>query len=148
MISSMIYLGFVLVVAFFFAKLEIQIEGDAGWAQNLPTWRVEKHPLLDVFLGGRPLTGYHAWAFSTVFLLFHAPFFFGGGFSLQAEAKVLGGYAIFWLVEDFLWFVLNPAFGVKRFTREHIWWHKRWFLGLPQDYWIWGTPALTALLVL
>jgi len=24
-------------------------------------------------------------------------------------------------VEDFLWFVLNPAYGMRRFRREHIW---------------------------
>lgn len=143
-----LYVGFVLVLALFFAKLEIQIEGDAGWAASLPTWRVESHFLLDILFGGRPLTGYHAWAFSTVLLMFHAPFFFYGDWSATAELKIMGGYALFWLAEDFLWFVLNPAFGLRKFSRRHIWWHKRWFLGLPQDYWIFGTPALTALLFL
>jgi hypothetical protein len=38
-----------LLMAFFFANVEIQIEGAAGWAANLPTWRIEHHWLLDIF---------------------------------------------------------------------------------------------------
>ncbi len=33
-------LGFVLLLSYFFAKLEIAIEGGDGWAANLPTWRI------------------------------------------------------------------------------------------------------------
>ena len=47
---------FIITSAFLWAKLEIQIEGKRGWAQDLPTWRVEKHYLLSLFYGGRPLT--------------------------------------------------------------------------------------------
>lgn len=64
---------YVLVLAFLFANVEIQIEGRGGWAANLPTWRIEHHWLLDLFLGGRAMTGYHAWVFSFVFLVFHFP---------------------------------------------------------------------------
>ena len=39
------------LMAFFFAEVEIQIEGDAGWATSLPTWRIEQHWLLDIFWG-------------------------------------------------------------------------------------------------
>jgi hypothetical protein len=41
---------------------------------------------------------------------------------------------IFWIAEDFLWFVLNPAFGLVRFTQIDIPWHKPWLLGVPTDY--------------
>jgi len=53
-----------------FAEVEIQIEGAAGWASSL---RLEDrdHWLLDLFWGGRPMTGYHAWVFSFMFLAFH-----------------------------------------------------------------------------
>ena len=69
-------LASVLLLGFFFAKLEIAIEGEAGWAQNLPTWRIEGHWLLDIFWGGREMTGYHAWAFSLIALFFHFPLVF------------------------------------------------------------------------
>lgn len=129
-----ILLAGVLVLAFFFAKLEIQIEGANGWASRLPTWRVEKHPLLDWFWGGRPMTGYHAWAFTFVALVFHTPYLFGCSPSLPMEARILGSVMLFWIAEDALWFFLNPAFGLRRLSREAVWWHKHWIGPVPTDY--------------
>jgi hypothetical protein len=42
---------------------------------------------------------------------------------------------LFWVVEDFLWFVLNPAFGFKRFVPEIVTWHPNWVFGAPVEYW-------------
>ncbi|MGZ8287629.1 MAG: hypothetical protein ACXWVG_01215 [Telluria sp.] len=137
-------LGFVVVLAFFFAKVEIQIEGDAGWAANLPTWRVEEHWLLDIFWGSRAMTGYHAWVISFIALLFHLPIFLMWQWSWQLEARILAALMVFWIVEDFLWFVLNPAFGWKRFRKKHVPWHKHWIAGVPTDYWVFA--AISAML--
>ena len=126
----------IILLAFFFAKVEIQIEGPAGWASNLPTWRVEKHWLLDIFWGGRPMTGYHAWVFSFMFLAFHLGVFINFRWSLRTEAKILASLMLFWIVEDLLWFLLNPAFGSEMFFQKKIPWHKHWFLGMPTDYWV------------
>lgn len=131
-------LAAVLACAYVFARVEVEIEGEAGWAANLPTWRIEQHPLLDIFLGGRVLTGYHAWMFSFIALVFHFPLFFMGQWSLRLEAGVLGSIMLFWIVEDYLWFVVNPAFGWRRFKPAHIPWHKRWAGGVPVDYWMFG----------
>lgn len=129
-------LGAVLVLAYFFACAEIHIEGGDGWAANLPTWRIEKHWLLDIFWGGRAMTGYHAWVFPFIAIFFHFPMAFMGQWSWQLEARALACIMIFWIVEDFLWFVINPAFGWKRFHRDHVSWHKKWILGAPIEYWI------------
>ena len=51
---------FTLLLAFFFAKVEVHIEGPGGWAANLPTWRIEQHVLLDLFWGGRAMTGWRS----------------------------------------------------------------------------------------
>jgi hypothetical protein len=107
------FLFYVVLAAFVFAKLEIQIEGKDGWAKNLPTWRIEKHVLLDWFYGGRPFTGYHFWAFAYVFLTFHLPFFWMGDWTWRWELKAIGGYALFWVLEDFLWFVPPNVLGLK-----------------------------------
>lgn len=128
------YIGWVCLLAFFFANVEIQIEGAQGWAAGLPTWRIEQHWLLDLFWGGRPMTGYHAWVFPFMLLFFHLPAFWAWQWNLRLEARILGSVMLFWLVEDFLWFLLNPAFGWERFTPAHIPWHKSWTLGLPTDY--------------
>ena len=127
-------LVFVCVLGFFFAEVEIQIEGAAGWAASLPTWRIEEHWLLDLFWGGRPMTGYHAWVFSFMALIFHLPPVLFGAWSWRIEARILGSLALFWIIEDFLWFVLNPHFGFAKFTPQFVPWHKHWFLGMPTDY--------------
>lgn len=145
---SAAFVAFTAFAALLFAKLEIEIEGRHGWAEKLPTWRVEKHVLLDWLLGGRPLTGYHVWAFLFVLFVYHMPFFWElGSWSVRRELNALGAYTLFWIVEDALWFILNPHYGWKKFTRENVWWHKRWLLGLPVDYWVMGGLA-AALLVL
>ena len=137
----------VLVLGFFFAKLEIAIEGDAGWAANLPTWRIEGHWLLDLLWGGRVMTGYHAWAFSLVALFFHFPLVFSADYSWQAEMRALASIMLFWVSEDFLWFLLNPAFGFKRFTKTHANWHKQWVGGAPIEYWLFTPLGLGLLYV-
>jgi len=133
-----IFLVFVPIAAYIWAKLEIQIEGPNGWAEQLPTWRIEKHRLLDWFFGGRPLTGYHTWAFAFVGFVFHMPFFWAGKWSMRGESQALGAIMIFWVLEDFLWFVFNPHFGWRKYRKENIWWHKNWVLGFPLDYWVLG----------
>jgi len=67
-----------------------------------------------------------------------------GQWSLQLEARVVACVMLFWVTEDFLWFVINPAFGLRRFRAEIVHWHKHWRWGAPIDYWIFG--ALSALL--
>ena len=130
------FLTWVILLAFFFAQVEIQIEGANGWAAGLPTWRIEKHHLLDLFWGGRPMTGYHAWIFSFMFLAFLFPIVTGGQFSKRLAARCMGGLMLFWIMEDFLWFVLNPAFGFEKLTPRFVPWHHHWFLGLPVDYYL------------
>jgi hypothetical protein len=130
------------VLSFFFAKVEIHIEGEAGWAAKLPTWRIENHWLLDILWGGRPMTGYHAWVFPFMALIFHLPLFIHGRWTLHLEARVLGGLMLFWILEDFLWFVLNPAFGIKKFRPQFIPWHPYWFFLVPVEYVVFTTVGL------
>ena len=137
-------IGWVLLLAYFFANVEIQIEGAAGWAANLPTWRIERHWLLDIFWGGRAMTGYHAWIFPCVALFLHFPLVFAGSWSWRAEARVLGCTLLFWIAEDFLWFVFNPAYGIAHFSHEFVPWHPHWWGMVPVDYWV--SLSLSALL--
>lgn len=128
-------LAAITLTAFFFAEVEVQIEGPAGWASNLPTWRIEHHWLLDIFWGGRPLTGYHTWAFSFMFLVFHLGAFITQKWSLRIETRIIASLMLFWIIEDFLWFIFNPAFGISNFSPDKVAWHTHWFLGIPADYW-------------
>ncbi|MBI5017977.1 MAG: hypothetical protein HZB55_21125 [Deltaproteobacteria bacterium] len=127
-------LAWIVLLAACFAQVEIQIEGPNGWASALPTWRVHGHWLLDLFWGGRPLTGYHAWVFSFMALVFHLPCVLAGPYSWRLETRCLGSLMIFWILEDFLWFAWNPAYGVARLAPAFVPWHRHWVLGLPTDY--------------
>jgi hypothetical protein len=43
-------------------------------------------------------------------------------------------------LEDFLWFICNRAYGIRRFNPQSIVWHRgSWWWIAPRDYWI-GTP--------
>jgi hypothetical protein len=134
-------LVWVILLGYFFAEAEIQIEGPAGWAANLPTWRIEKHWLLDLFWGGRAMTGYHAWVFPFIAMMFHLPFFMLQQWSWRLEARAIASIALFWVSEDFLWFILNPAYGWAGFSPVRAAWHKHWWGGAPIDYWLALTGA-------
>ena len=139
------FFALVIAAALAFAQLEIQIEGGAGGAANLPTWKVENR-WTRAFFSSRPLTGYHLYVHVFVLLFAHAPYALAFARpSWAAEARIAAFLIFFWVAEDFLWFVMNPAFGVRRFRREHVWWHApTWWWIMPRDYWVF-TP-LAALL--
>jgi hypothetical protein len=128
------FLAFMVLLAFILALWEIQIEGKDGWAAKAPCWRIKKKWVVRL-TGGRPLTGYHV--FMTLFILatLHLPLFFVS-WSWQLECLLVGFYLGMVLVEDFLWFVLNPYYGIKSFRKGKIWWHKRWWGPVPDFYWI------------
>ncbi|MEO0796372.1 MAG: hypothetical protein AAFX93_14475 [Verrucomicrobiota bacterium] len=148
MIDLLFLLAFLFVSALAFAWIEINTEGieGAGWAEKLPTWKIDK-PWVVTIWGGRPLTGYHLSILIFMLIMVHFPFFMGLPWSWDLERKALGFYILFWVLEDFLWFAINPAYGLKKFKRENIWWHApRWWLGMPIDYWVF-TPIGFLLLI-
>ncbi|MCX7912505.1 MAG: hypothetical protein N2506_06050 [Dehalococcoidales bacterium] len=126
-------LGFMVLMSFILALWEIQIEGRDGWAAKSPGWRIEKGWLLKL-TGGRPLTGYHL--FMTLFILgmLHLPFFFTD-WHWRRESLLFGFYLGMLLLEDFLWFALNPYWGIRNFRKGKIWWHKHWWGPVPVLYW-------------
>jgi hypothetical protein len=144
-LPQLLFACYLVLTAVVFARLEIQIEGPNGWAAQLPTWRIQNR-WTRLFYGSRPLTGYHLWMLIFVLAMIHAPValkpsIFSGGL----ELRIISFCILFFLVEDFLWFVLNPAFGIRRFRREHIWWHApSWWWVMPRDYWVYGTIGLFA----
>jgi len=131
---------YLFLFALLLAFTEVQIEGKHGWARDLPSWRA--HPgsfaarWYGRFMQGKELTGYHAGMFSLVFLVLFSPFVFGVPVTAVAIFQIFSLYFLLIVFEDFLWFIINPYFGLRKFRQAHIPWHKRWFLGLPQDYYV------------
>jgi len=135
-LQHIVFVAYLVGAATLFALLEIQIEGSAGWATGLPTWRWETR-WTRWLLGNRAITGYHLYIHLFVTLLAHLPYALGiADFSIPTELRILGFLALFWVLEDFLWFVLNPAYRLAGFRRERVPWHaESWWLFMPRDYW-------------
>ncbi len=131
---------FIVFAAALTAILEIQIEGSAGWAKNLPTWRPKPHrwytKILRIFSPDPEPTGYHLAIWAVTFSFFHWPLFLGVPWSVQLEVNLLSAYMFFWVLEDFLWFFFNPAFGLRRFRPEFIPWRREWWGPFPRFYYV------------
>lgn len=134
MIQQSIYL---FITALVLAYLEVQIEGQHGWASRLPTWKSEglAGQVYKKIMSGKDLTGYHLGVFAFVLLFLHYPFLAGREWSIGQELWVLSQFFLFSAVWDYLWIIINPHYGVitKR-PRDHVWWHKRWWGPFPRDY--------------
>lgn len=126
------FMLYLFALCFILALLEIQIEGANGWASGLPTWRIESSWLLRL-TSGKTLTGYHVWFNSLLILWLHLPFWFVP-WSWASELTIVGTYFLMAVQWDFLWFVLNPHFGLGRFSKKHIMWFRNWYCGVPRDY--------------
>jgi hypothetical protein len=138
------------VFAFLMAAVEIEIEGPYGWAQNLPTPYRVSGPLARAFgtaLGGKPLTGYNLLMFTATLVAFHLPFAFGTEWTAVTELSVLAAWVAWSALWDFLWFLLNPAYGWRLFLPGSVWWHARWLWRLPVDYWVATGASLVLALV-
>jgi hypothetical protein len=126
--------------SFGLAGIEIEIEGGIGWAERLPTWyfkRGRTGRVFGIFMGGRPLTGYHVFAFTIPLLVLHLPYVMGVDWTLAGELRTIAIYFVLAVVWDYLWFVLNPAYTVRRFRRGNVWWFEvPWIWRFPLDYYV------------
>lgn len=126
--------GFILIASILLALLEIQIEGKNGWASKLPTWKV--HNPFKKIVNWPYITGYHLFLNCFIFFVLQFPFFLGAAFTLKNEITVLEVTFLILITEDLMWFVFNPAWGIKKFFSETIPWHGRKILFLPRNYWV------------
>lgn len=138
------YYIFTIILAIITALWEIQVEGKEGWAKLLPTFRI--NVFFRKLLGGKPLTGYHIFLLSLFVTVFHGLFINELG-SWKIEATIFGLVSWFFVIEDSLWFLFNPHYTWKKFRKQEIEWHNRWFIGLPISYW-WGIILGTLLLII
>jgi len=136
-LNLVLFIVSVLVTATLFALVEVQIDGADGWASRLPTWRIHNR-WTRLIMSGKPLTGYHLYLLIFIAAILHSPYGIGlCAWSARAEARTLSFMCFFWVAEDFLWFVLNPHFGLRGFRRDRVWWHApAWWWIMPRDYWL------------
>ena len=136
-LSGSIDAAFIFAFAVVFALIEIEIEGKHGWAAKLPTARnVVGH-----------LTLYHVYMVSLAILVVSGFVYFRERqpcstvvqkqqqqqqqSSLYMVAKIAVHVILYLLLQDFLWFVLNPHYTLTGYQSEAIGWHGGWLGGLP-----------------
>lgn len=120
--KSLLLFTYLFGLSILFAYLEIQIEGNEGWAKNLPTWRIQYR--------GFEFTGYHLSMWIFLLILLHFPFFFIP-WSLKFEFFILSFYFILSILEDSFWFLLN-----KDFKGKDDYWRNPKIAGIPYFYFI------------
>lgn len=134
---SLLQILYLYLLALTLAFVEVQIEGEHGWAGKLPCWRPSGRwyaRLYTKVMGGKEMTGYHVGVFLFAFLMFHLPYVWGLQWSMGAEFGTLSAFFLFVVVWDFLWFVINPHYGIRKFHPGCVTWHKIWLGPAPIDY--------------
>ncbi len=134
--------------AIFVARQEISVEGLFGWQAVTFTKRYAANTLVSRFfraIAGKDkwATSYHlnangGWLFIYFGWLFILPFLWQEGFGFDRLVNpivlALWAFLAYLCVEDFLWFTLNPWYGLDRFNPDYIPWHQEWTWGLPSGY--------------
>jgi hypothetical protein len=138
---------FIFLIALIFALFEIEIEGKHGWAQNNPTWK-KQIKIISYLTGNKPLTGYHLFMLIFIFLMFHIGFIFNAPWTLALELQIISYFIIFIILEDILWFIFNPYYGIKNYKKSKIWWHKdcNWVFGIFPIFYIYAIFSTTILI--
>lgn len=133
MINLLFALIYISILALIFAFWEVQIEGRHGHAAGLPCWRKEDGWIVKYILRGTHITGYHLGMHLFLLSSFHFTFLFLP-WSAIYEITILGMIIQFLVLEDFFWFLINPHYGLRKFKKEFIHWHKEWWGPVPSFY--------------
>lgn len=117
---------FILLISTLYTLIEIEIEGQNGWMENIPTCNIVK-------VGSKMMTLYHIYMLIlfSIIIIFQNQMTFTLNSFLYSTSNVL--LVIF--LEDTLWFIYNPYFTISKYTKKDIWWHSNqpWIFGLPSD---------------
>ena len=96
---------FVIITSTIYSLIEIEIEGNAGWCQNLPTPVVTR-------LGSKNMTLYHIYML--LFIVTIVSFQTSLRYNLYSIIHTMSHIFIFNVFEDTMWFILNPFYTIKQ----------------------------------
>jgi len=127
---------YILLIFVSIAFWEAYIEGKNGWASRSVGWKMKKN----IFFT-KGITAYHFWAWIIMIPMFLALPLVIYGWNLKLFGVLATGY--FWgaVLEDFLWFVVNPTFQLKNFNSKNVNWHLKWIklnykIEIPASYFV------------
>lgn len=95
---------------------EAYVEGKHAWAEGKLGWKIKTKKRIW-------LTAYHFWLFFVMWpLLITLPLVIFG-FDLRIFGILLSAYFSGLIIEDFTWFIINPAFSLKNFNLKDVEWY-------------------------
>ncbi|MCB9362344.1 hypothetical protein H6504_02820 [Candidatus Woesearchaeota archaeon] len=95
---------------------ESSVEGRKPWDKGKEGWKIS-------FRGYTVLTRYHFWLFwVTLPMLLMLPIIVFG-FDLHLFGVLCSAYLIGVVIEDFVWFLANPHYGVLRWNSKEVTWY-------------------------
>ena len=134
--NDILIIVYVMLIYVSIAFWEAYVEGRNAWDKNKYGWKIN---FKTGFLS-RPLTAYHFWCWLIMIPMF-----------LMLPLVIYGwNRHLFWLLvscwflgavlEDFLWFVVNPEVSIKEFNEKDCKWH--YWIGfgkykVPEIYILW-----------
>lgn len=99
---------------------ESYIEGYNAWATGKKGWKIR----ID-FLKKEPLTAYHLYLYLITIPLFLMLPFVIFGFDRHIFFLLLANYFLGLVIEDFVWFIVNPVWGgLANFNSKKVYWHR------------------------
>jgi hypothetical protein len=122
------------------AFVMVNAEGNDGWGGK-SGWRLRKDqlPWLRILTFGRPINFLPVFAcltfFGTYLLVPAWSYAHNVPFSTAAWGELIVYFLLFFIIEDYIWFLVNPGFGAGKFSKKFVPWHPYWILGMPFDYW-------------
>ena len=135
---------FIFVYGFLWALTMVNAEGLVGWGGVSPAWKLDTRRwysfLFWPFAQGRPVNFLPVSAIMTFTVSFLLPVIWNINknipFTLINFGELVSYFIIFAILEDFIWFLINPYYGLRKFNKQIVTWHPRWLGFLPTDYWI------------
>ena len=123
---------YTLLSGLIYSLIEIEIEGPNGWCEKLPTCNFVK-------LGSKNMILYHIYMLIYLTITYISMYTFTyNSISIENVCNVVSNISLFLMVEDVLWFSLNPYYTIGKYTKEDITWHSNqpWIFSVPLDNYI------------
>lgn len=94
---------------------ESRVEGRNAWGKNKLGWKLK--------LGKYEFPEYHFWLFIVMFPLLIALPLFIFGWDFELFGILLSAYFSGMVIEDFMWFVVNPAVKISEWNPKFADWY-------------------------
>lgn len=119
MTSDLLITVYIQLIFVSIAFWESYVEGYNAWATGKLGWKVRI-----TFMKKEPITAYHLFLYLITIPMFLALPLLIFGFNWHIFWLLLGNFFLGLVVEDFLWFVVNPVWGgLKNFNSKKVNWH-------------------------